>query len=86
MTDLEIIKKCAEKMGLLVTSECNRGVYTNDVYYNPLTNDAQLMALIKAHRKHFDWGGDLRDIFVRWAEGKIENLNRAVCGCIARMP
>ena len=59
MTDLELIKRCAEKMGLDVI-QCPdfEGWWfngRNDEEYNPLTDDAQAMALVKRFRLEIAW-------------------------------
>jgi hypothetical protein len=52
MTDLEMTKLCAEAMGISATETKagDLGVHrdaSGAVYYNPLHNDAQAMALVK---------------------------------------
>lgn len=63
MTDLEMIKRCAEKMGIKVfperrneESEIVLWFYTHDAadVYDPLHDDAQAMALVKKFRLCLD--------------------------------
>ena len=91
MTDLELIKRCAEKMGLDVI-QCPdfEGWWfngRNDEEYNPLTDDAQAMALVirlglEIRRPHSDewWvmGNGLYGASVGDAD-----LNRAIVRCVA---
>lgn len=94
MTDLEITRKCAEAMGLNfeVGGEDDNGnelIFIGGLpygdCYEPLHDDAQLSALIKHHKKLFSEGGILRHIFRKWADGEIDDLNRAICLCVAAM-
>jgi hypothetical protein len=61
MTDLEMIKKCAEKMGYVYGKDgiWDGGIYkdgerifSHSVNYNPLHDDAQAMALVKKFGLH----------------------------------
>lgn len=93
MTDLEIVKKCAEKMGLnvsdcktiLVPEFCN-GHYLQKEY-NPLTDDAQAMALVKKFGGCFLVKKNGAAI-ATMGESAIsaDNLNRAICECVAKLP
>ena len=98
MTDLELIKKCAEKMGYEQTPEsfeAENWYYDGDEFklfhYDPLHNDAQAMALVKKFSLHInrwsvedghDWEVSLPDENY-YINNK--NLNRAVCKCVAKM-
>jgi hypothetical protein len=80
MTDLEIIKLCYQAIG-------NTPDVRLSEMYNPLTNDAQAMVLVKAfeldtHRREHDWAaiGKGKD-----GVGHGDTLNRAICECVAKM-
>lgn len=99
MTDLEMIKKCAEKMGYefsdatgtICVSKAGVG------NYNPLHDDAQAMALLKkfhlllycdkvntsAFDEEYLWGVVSEDMSFG-----TENfdLNRAIVECVAKLP
>lgn len=87
MNDLEMVKKCAEKMGLDALT-----IEQSLFDYNPLHDDAQAMALVKKFRLSI--GPD--DDSVKWCvwdneDSSIEqiwgdDLNRAIVECIAAMP
>ncbi len=104
MTDLEMTKLCAEAMGYRI---CIHAGFTSriGVYaaadgdflkeYDPLTNDAQAMALVKKFRLRVEPGHLNKD---RWLVSKGEtigditqslvdslDLNRAIAECVARM-
>lgn len=99
MTDLEIIRRCAEKMGIEWFGEYGESdtdtifldiAREGDVVeYNPLTDDAQCMALVKKFRitvsnqEGGKWGA-FKNHYDCWSENA--DLNRAVCECVARMP
>lgn len=97
MTDLEIVKKCAEKMGLSEVNVFSPFFYARDKdgvrEFDPLHDDAQAMALVKK------FGLQLKqDIStLSWAVTHYFNnyecsgafhydLNRAICECVARLP
>lgn len=90
--DLEIVRACAEAMGLDVVEVPNnapehtiRFRYTpasNLRDYWPITDDEQAMALGKAHPHEFEWS------IIEWhrALGRKEtvSLNRILCERIAK--
>lgn len=99
MTDLEMIKRCAETSGIEVFEHadqlwCNFRNVGNQVY-NPLTNDAQAMALVKKFTMllmiDYDaaeneiwsvtaWNGNAGE----WTRHyKNADLNRAIVECVA---
>lgn len=95
MTDLEITKLCAEAMGINFREA--DGHIGEDiglsflVTYEPLTNDAQAMALVKRARlciTSFEnlfsvtdiTGGANPRFYVEHTD-----LNRAICECVAKM-
>ncbi len=106
MTDLEMVKKCALKMGfdpcplpesiaIAVPNACAVQTDIGVITYDPLTNDAQAMALVK----RFDLSiskGDFLHWNVNWYEGDggatpswwegNKDLNRAICECVAKLP
>ena len=97
MTDLEIVKKCAEKMGvnLFVSGATGQLVYLDagETYeYDPLHDGAQAMDLVKKFRLDIDSGFDSSDDGEGWtvcgtgAVVKNADLNRAICECVARLP
>ena len=92
MTDLEIIRRCAEAMkdesaaALEFLEEGHRGGY------EPLYDDAQAMALVKKFRLGIlycdddEWQVfDMRIIGVYKYETISAPLNRAICLCAAKM-
>ncbi|MGP1677898.1 MAG: hypothetical protein ACTS6J_12160 [Burkholderiales bacterium] len=97
MADLEIMRLCAEAMGVTCRQDSDRyGQFIrivnhagdlNGGAYDPLHDDAQAMALVKKLRltielAHEGW-------WVCGPEQKHEaqgnNLNRAICECVAKM-
>ena len=88
MTDLLIIRRCAEAMkdesaaALEFLEEGHRGGY------EPLHDDAQAMALVKKFRLQIlEWRGDA-DWCVRYSDSNQsfnDDLNRAICECVAKM-
>lgn len=98
MTDLELIKKCADRMGYNCYTKTYPATeflqsYQNIEFptgqeYNPLYDDAQAMELVKKVEldilKHED----------KWQVGKSytfdkpeidSNLNLAICQCVAKL-
>lgn len=89
MTEFDMVKRCADSMGLdlRVVSQnlpehTLRSKKDNSDYYWPITNDAQAMALVKAH------GLCVTYQRTRWIVGKSMsirepatdvNLNVAIC-------
>ena len=101
MTDIEIIKKCAEAMGIDVV-EVSRGLaipYDNfnepQPFYDPLTDDAQAMALVKKFGLIIEPDGVMPTTEwwvqvwvsdeIRWTGVANKDLNRAICECVARL-
>ena len=104
MTDLEMIKRCAKKFGFEPYEDqsqwkleapaiaCKLGTWSGEcIVYNPLTDDAQAMALVK--KFEINIGPDVKDVFGWTASdydgsGEVFNtdLNRAIVECVARMP
>lgn len=94
MTDIEITKRCARAMGYTDDDVYPDGldlVFRNGTHYAPLYDAAQAMALVKKFRLNI---GQLSDnwckVFTMPAEGKIhegeaQDLNRAICECVAKM-
>ena len=96
MTDLEITRLCAEAMGYGYEQATNIGlIRLTDTghYFDPLHDDAQAMALVK--RFHLHIGKTLRlpnHPFGKWFVSKTDqfevpgdDLNRAICECVAKM-
>jgi hypothetical protein len=95
MDDLEITRRCAEAMGIEVFVDAfgdlcveNGDIGADNYFYSPLTDDAQCFALVKKFRLLVD-GGNAGAWCVHSdvvGSGKInENLNRAICECVANM-
>ena len=105
MTDLEITKLCAEAIGFktiqYVTGDgclCHAsGGLKHDFYFNPIHDDAQLLALVKRlslqihHHGCADAKASLVTVTGMWLPGTrkfsvcANNLNRAACECTAVM-
>jgi hypothetical protein len=110
MTDLEMVKRCAERFGFEPYEDqsqwkleapaiaCKLGKWSGEcIVYNPLTDDAQAMALVKRFNLSITpdgdcswwdveaWGFSSAHINVISA-AQNKDLNRAVCECVARMP
>jgi len=103
MTNLEITKLAAEAMGYRVDEwdvEHGKGWWSHlpaqhGVWYNPLHDDAQAMALVKklrpANLSYNIFAGKwsihtLRDPETgKQFEAFDSDLNRAICECVARM-
>ena len=109
MDDLEITKLCAEAMGLFFgvsKSDPNPdNLYVSVsafagpwMFYDPLHDDAQAMALVKKFHILLYWNDQASE--PRWEaeignvmgfgnpDGKVdpqEGLNRAICECVAKM-
>ena len=91
MNDLEITRLCAEAMGLKTAperskafSETASGLWCDGfVFYDPLHDDAQAMALMKKFP-----GACLDDfdlyVIMRGMDAPMD-LNRAICECVAKM-
>lgn len=106
MNDLELTCKCAEAMGgMLLTypdgvwrfSSADTSPYTNVFSlpkYNPLTDDAQAMALVKKFLIHITPHEILGSNYTTFEAcicgkypyvGESDDLNRAICECVAKM-
>lgn len=92
MTDLEITKRCAIAMFGTMDIDKPRGrnttayVRVDGRIFNPLHDDAQAMALVKAmplivvpRLDGWEVLGDAPH------QAKHENLNRAICECVAKL-
>lgn len=100
MTDLEMVKRCAEKMGWsefnvdhtgkLIVWNCPQA--STVTFYDPLHDDAQAMALVKKLRLDIDSGFDSSDESEGWSvcgtgsTAKNADLNRAIVECVAKLP
>lgn len=92
MTDLEIVKRCAEKMGLGLQISGNVAYFDNKphIEYDPLHDDAQTMELVKSFRlmiwtETAYWLVADPDCEDRYRASNVD-LNRAICECVARLP
>lgn len=100
MTDLEIVKKCAEKMGWREHKHSAKCMYNDELKstmladdYNPLTDDAQAMELVKRFKLTIfaDFkvtAGGCGEIYYGKSPAhgvEAKDLNRAICECVARL-
>ena len=101
MTDLEITKLCAEAMGFEWNPhrlEARVPIFiegTDKVFrrrwkpYDPLEDDAQAMALVK--RFQLNIGTPFPRVWIPRDDGELafvgmaDDLNRAICECVAKM-
>ncbi len=96
MTDLDMTKLCAEAIGYTV-SDGNYGptaLYCQkpedgvpNVFFSPLTNDAQCMALVKKFRLNIGQLTNGIKVFtpdLRF-DADSKDLNRAIVECVAKM-
>ena len=105
LTDLDITRLCARAMGHTWTEfdeilsipgvgthrfqNSTTGYWT--IRYDPLTDDAQCMALVKRFRLNCIHGPQGRDGPETWLAtdgitlADHDDLNRAICLCVARM-
>src|ERR1035437_1010195 len=100
MTDLEILKLCAEAMGIHyevsidrsgenqfveIVDECNPG---NGGAYDPLNDDAQAMVLVKMLNMNIHAYPET-DEWGAFLSGQSfsthKSLNRAICDCIVKL-
>lgn len=95
MTDLEITRLCARAMELKFEEWKDsirkvtlfRGHLPNYDLYDPLHDDVQAMALVKRFNVELLRGDKWRarcegqSLYEAWAD----NLNRAICLCVAKM-
>ena len=91
--DLEITKLCAEAMGIKGWLTGDDPMVTNDrgefiEPYDPLHDDAQAMALVKKfgldlirHKPISQWSS----YFGNGVFSQADDLNRAICECVAKM-
>lgn len=102
MTDLDIVMRCAIRMGYcFLASKAGDILKVRDtsidsgdqwVIYNPLHDDAQAMALVKKFGLSICYDETAADTH-RWESFGKENkstfakdLNRAICECVAALP
>jgi len=91
MTDLEITRLCAEAMEHVIDNRWpNLGVYVltseKSFHYDPLHDDRQAMALVKMFRLNISqYSTGLSFACHAYGEGESDNLNRAICECVANM-
>jgi hypothetical protein len=89
MTDLELVKRCAEKMKIDFTQNEMCGIkwrgdpFLAEVTYNPLKNDAQAMALLK--KFIVECQPVIRDFQDAILMNQPFDFNRAICECVAGM-
>jgi hypothetical protein len=101
MDDLELVKKCAEKMGFEIVDPqpwwAEDFIQVNDFqggHYNPTKNDAQAMALVKKFQLDIEYGTlDTEWSVISWETDSgparstsNADLNRAICECVAKLP
>lgn len=95
MDDLEITRRCAEKMGLTHEILMILESGFNGRPYNPLKNDDEAMALVKKFKltcmaidSHTNNHNDIWDVSSDESIGLFQNpnLNRAICECVANLP
>jgi len=100
MNDLEMIKKCAEKMGYDVSTDIHGVVFfrTDGTKqperhdYDPLHDDAQAMALVKKMQLTIccNWGAADSHKWEAYGENNKsifnKDLNRAIVECVAKLP
>lgn len=93
MTDLEMIKRCAEKMGYATSVDRGDGfILVNSLGYDPLHDDAQAMALVKKFKLEILQQEEGKTVRVRypWSSpdhmtGWYDDLNRAIVECVAKL-
>jgi hypothetical protein len=102
MTDLELTRLCAEAMGLTVRESASKTALhlqadpaqlLNAIFYDPLNDDEQAMALLKKVRLGVQvyeggwlaWGYDSPESDSPIRIKKTESLNRAIVECCARI-
>jgi len=90
MTDLEIIRLCAEAKGLDVQDQRGGLILADEILhiytgrrYDPLHDDAQAMALVKKFPA--ECLSALQDYAHEHLMGRPLDLNRAICECVAKM-
>lgn len=95
MTDLEMMRRCAEAMGYRVTHEYGGHLMLSHHFpdgstaYNPITNDEQVMALVKKFHLFVTWhegsGAWCVDIDAEYHRVYNADLNRTIIECVAKM-
>ena len=91
MTDLEITRLCAEAMGVKLgnfqtNDDDDRVPIDSYNFYMPLHDDAQAMALVKKFEittlpQRGKWS-----VVCAWMGSDLhDDLNRAICECVAKM-
>jgi hypothetical protein len=97
MDDLTITRLCADAMGMrLADFNDHQGrpyqAIVNQegfqMYYSPLHDDAQAMGLVKKFGLHPvpEWDeGRAWTVFGGGCNAMSDNLNRAICECVAKM-
>lgn len=98
MTDLELIKKCADRMGIKVLLNTHphehwrfRSPSGWTIEYDPLTNDAQALNMVKKFDLNILKLSDGRvKVFVIPDGGEVcksvsQDLNSAICECVAKL-
>lgn len=92
MTDLEITRLCAEAMGCRNKQYRGPWDWEEDKKYDPIHDKAQAMALVEKFnlcitpptiRADGRWGASVYPEI--WIASSPTNLNRAICGCVAKM-
>ena len=93
-SDLELVRLCAEAMGLNGESGYALIGHMPNHPYDPLHDDAQAMALVKKFNIGIDrgalgndhWGAALiRGGITMYCATSPSSLNRAICECAAKM-
>lgn len=96
MSDIELVKACAEAMGIaLYVASQNAPQHTlrtcNHENYWPLTNDAQAMALVKKFRIEIAWNpvgwavNTYSELDMPESYASDDDLNRSICECVAKL-
>ena len=99
MTDLKITRLCAAAMGYKFTRRnpfeltgiLVNGIVDDESRYDPLHDDAQAMALVKKFRLRVErepwldppWRVAHYAAKTGWMEVENDDLNRAICECVA---
>ena len=101
MTDLELVRLCAEAIEFQIVADSNIGpvrvqspiLTTHDCeghIYDPLHDDAQAMALVKKFPICILWAGaDTRVsvglVYEQGCYSQRQDMNRAICMAVAKM-
>ena len=100
MTDLEIVRKCADRIGIKhrVIDDTYIDYYEEGLMmwrgYSPIHDDAQAMALVKRFNLDIDWKPLRKTVTVQPSDCASSvtmhfsngDLNRAICECVAKLP